>query len=201
MSWVKSCLIEGLSPGWSLFVGLADPWPFLLHFPPGCVGHSLALINAVESAGSLATHRGLGVCVWDCWGWGGENILSPPCSLKGHHSFRSREWCQYQHWDSFSITGFLESKGNVDRYFAVTGHFCKLRALGPNNSGFPEGLSESQEDICHEPLGGLISILSNSHDCQEIYVGNLIISPWALVSLSVKWVTGGIKWNFIEIHI
>lgn len=80
MFQVKSCLMEGLSPGWSLFVGLADPWPFLPHFLLTGLA-ILWLIIKVEPAGSMALHMGLYIWEWwDWWWWWGESFALPTLS-------------------------------------------------------------------------------------------------------------------------
>lgn len=63
-----------------------------------------------------------------------------------------------------SLTGFLESKDNMNSYLAMARHFPKLRSPGPGNVEFPEEMSESQE-IFQVALSGLISVTSSSHDC------------------------------------
>ena len=190
--------MEGLGPGWSLFVGLAGPWLFLRFLLAALTTPWLSSLR--ENLLVLLQCPGA-VCMGmvDCRA--GDHLfpflLFQGLSLLGT-DLTSDFWERCQHQDDFSFIGFQESEDTLDSYLAMARHFPKLKAPKLRYAGFPGRMSESQEEIFHEGLSGLITITPTSSEYRWMCDGSFVIFLWALVSLFKKWETGKSKWEFIN---
>lgn len=155
--------MEGLGPGWSLFVGLADPWPFLLCFllavltTPWLSSLRENLLLLLQCAGAVCMRM-----VY--WREGGRLFPFPifqRLSVLGT-DLTPDFWERGQHQDGFSLIGFQESEDTMESYLAMAWHSPRLKAPRPRYAGFPEMMPESQDEISREGLSGLITVTSNS---------------------------------------